>query len=112
LVCCGGSFLPLRQLRAREKEKYMASYDDDDAFENDVLRDRARHRVPLQMRDGQAPMITDGTDDPFALHRPGWRMPTGGSERDVRLRDAQRKLIVDARAEYLDRLTNAWKRGC
>jgi hypothetical protein len=33
----------------------MGQYYDDDAFENGVLRDRARHHVPLQMRDGQAP---------------------------------------------------------
>jgi hypothetical protein len=57
----------------------------------------------------KAPMITDGTDDPFGLHRPGWRIASGGSERDVRVRDGQRKAIEDAHAEYLDRLTNAWK---
>jgi hypothetical protein len=39
--------------------------DDDDAFENGVLRDGARHRVPLQMRDSLAPMITDGTRSAF-----------------------------------------------
>jgi hypothetical protein len=87
----------------------MAQHDDDDAFENGVLRDGARHRVPLQMRDGRAPMITDGTSDPLGLHRPGWRIPSGGSESDVALRDSQRKLIEEARAEYLDRITNAWK---
>ena len=43
-----------------------------------------RYRVPMHMRDSQAPMITDGTDDPFGLHRPGWRIASGGSERDVR----------------------------
>jgi hypothetical protein len=57
----------------------------------------------------QAPMITDGADEPFVLHRPGWRIASGGSERDVLLRDSQRKLIEVAHAEYLDRLTNAWK---
>ena len=57
---------------------------DDDAFENGVLRDGARHRVPMYMRDGKSPMITDGTDDPFCLHRPGWRIASGGSERDAR----------------------------
>ena len=87
----------------------MAQYDDDEAFENGVLRDGARHRVPLQMRDSLTPMITDGTSDPLGLHRPGWRIPSGGSESDVALRDSQRKLIEEARAEYLDRLTNAWK---
>jgi hypothetical protein len=54
-------------------------------------------------------MITNGTGDPLSLQRPGWRIPSGGSERDVRLRDAQRKRIEDARAEDLDQLTNAWK---
>jgi hypothetical protein len=41
--------------------------------------------------------------------RPGWRIPSGGSESDVAFRDSQRKLVEEARAEYLDRLTNAWK---
>jgi hypothetical protein len=34
----------------------------------------ARHRVPIQMHDSLAPMITDGTSDPLGLHRPGWRI--------------------------------------
>jgi hypothetical protein len=65
----------------------------------------------MRMRDRQAPMITDGTDGPFVLHRPGWRIASGGSERDVLLRDSQLKLIEEAHAEYLDRLANAWKGG-
>jgi len=87
----------------------MGQYDDDDAFENGVLRDRARHRVPMHMRDSQGPMITNGTGDPFGLHRPGWRIPSGGSERDVHLRDSARKQIEEAHAEYVDYLNNAWK---
>jgi hypothetical protein len=67
----------------------MAKYDDDETFENGVLRDRARCHVPMHMRDSQAPMITDGTGDPLGLHRPGWRIAAGGSERDTRLRDSQ-----------------------
>jgi hypothetical protein len=63
------------------------------------------------MRDSQAPMISDGTDNPFGLHRPGWRVASGGSEGDAWLRDTQRKAIGEAQAEYLDRLTNAWKDG-
>ena len=89
----------------------MTQYDDDEAFENGVLRDGARHRVGLHMRDGRAPLITDGTGDPLGLHRPGWRIATGGAEGDTRLRDSQRQAIEDAHAEYLDRLTNAWKGG-
>jgi hypothetical protein len=86
----------------------MARYDDD-AFENGVLRDRARYHVPMQIRDSQAPLITDGTGDSLGLHRPGWRIATGGGERDVVFRDRQRKLIEEAHAEYLDSLCNAWK---
>jgi hypothetical protein len=88
----------------------MTQYDDEDnAFENGVLRDRARYRVPMHARDSRLPMIPDGTGDALGLHRPGWRMATGGNERDARVRDSQRKAIEDAHAEYLDRLTNAWK---
>jgi hypothetical protein len=61
------------------------------------------------MCDSRAPMITDGTDDPLGSHRPGWRIASGGSERDVFFRDSQRKLIEEAHAEYLDHLTNARK---
>ena len=89
----------------------MTQYDDDDALDNGVLRDGARHRVPMRMPDSRAPMITDGTGDAFALQRPGWRIATGGGLDDVLLRDSQRKLIEEAHAEYLDRLTNAWKGG-
>ena len=89
----------------------MTHYDEDDAFENGILRDGARHHVRMHMRDCQSPTITDGTSDPLGLHRPGWRIASGGDERDARLRDNQRKLIEEAHAEYLDRLTNAWK-GC
>jgi hypothetical protein len=76
----------------------MAQYDDD-AFENGVLRDRARYRIPMHMRGGQAPMITDGTDDPFGLHRPGWRIASSGNERDVLVRGSRRKLTEEAHAE-------------
>jgi hypothetical protein len=33
-------------------------------------------------------MITDGTSDPLGLHRPGWRIASGGSEQDVFIRDS------------------------
>ena len=49
----------------------MTHYDDDDAFENGVLRDGARHHVPIQMRDSLAPMITDGTERRSAGNRVG-----------------------------------------
>jgi hypothetical protein len=83
----------------------MAQYEDEAFDENGVLRDRARYRVPMHMRDGQSSMITDGTDDPFGLHRPGWRIASGSSERD-----SQRKLIEEARAQYLYHLQNGLNR--
>jgi hypothetical protein len=55
----------------------MSQYDDDDAFENGVLRDHAGHQLRMHIRDGQSPMITDGTGDPLGLHRPGWRIASG-----------------------------------
>jgi hypothetical protein len=58
----------------------------------------------------KAPCLkADGTGDPLGLHRPGWRIASGGSERDARLRDSQCKAIEEVHAEYLDRLTNASK---
>ena len=54
-------------------------------------------------------LVICADNDPFGLHRPGWRIPSGGSESDVAFRDSQRKLVEEAHAEYLDRLTNAWK---
>lgn len=69
----------------------------------------AVHAIHMHMRHSRAPMITDGTGDALGLHRPGWRIALGGSQRDVLLRDSQRKTIEDAHAEYLDRLTNAWR---
>ena len=96
----------------------MAMYHDDADFETvtgsdgrrvRILRDGGHVRTPMHMRDSQGPMITDGTGAPLGLHRPGWRIASGGSEHDVLLRDSQRKLVEEAHAEYLDHLTNAWK---
>jgi hypothetical protein len=61
------------------------------------------------MHDTRPLMISDGTNDPLGLHKPGWRMASGGNEHDVQVRDNQREAIEDAHAEYLDHLTNAWK---
>ena len=59
----------------------------------------------------KAPCLkADGTGDALGLHRPGWRIATGGGERDARLRDSQRKIIEEAHTRCLDDLTNAWKR--
>jgi hypothetical protein len=83
-------------------------------FENGVLRDGARHHVRMHMRDSRAPLITDGTSDPLGLHRPGWRIASGGDERDVLLRDSQRKAIEEAHADPHDstRRRRTVRRNC
>jgi len=55
--------------------------------------------------------IPVSTDGPFGLHKPGWRIALGGSERDLRLRDSQRKEIEKAHAdaEYRERVSNAYR---
>jgi hypothetical protein len=57
----------------------MTQYDDDEVFENGVLRDGARHHVRMHMRDSLAPMITDGT-------RSAWLASAGLAHRSRRQR--------------------------
>jgi hypothetical protein len=68
-----------------------------------ALRNGCSMRVPTTMRDAarQAlPRITDGrTDDPMALHRPGFRIPVVNDRRAVR----------DAYAKYETGLVNAYR---
>jgi hypothetical protein len=73
-----------------------------------ILRDGYTMRVSMQMRDAarsdhvfRRARVTDGTDNPFALNRPGWRMRVGDN----------RQAIKDARAEYEAELTNLWRDG-
>jgi hypothetical protein len=86
----------------------------DDAFdENGLLKDGRTYRADLYLMDSgdrrtlrnthRPVAITDGTDDPFALHRPGFRIAT-----DAGMHDA-RQAVLDARAAYLHDLQNAWK---
>ena len=69
-----------------------------------TLRNGCTVRVPSTLRDSQQakPQITDGrTDDPMALHRPGFRVPVVNDRRAVR----------DAYAKYETRLVNAYRVG-
>jgi len=82
-----------------------------------VVRDGVSVRVRQQfldgagfLRDAAGPLrITDGSGSADGLHRPGWRVASGGSLDDMILRDIQRERIQEAHAEYLDGLTNAWQ---
>jgi hypothetical protein len=71
-----------------------------------VLRSGFSLRVPTMMRDaalsGTRNRITDGrSEDPMALHRPGFRIPVVNDRRAVR----------DAYAKYETSLVNAYRIG-
>ncbi|HEY5125881.1 MAG TPA: hypothetical protein VIJ35_01035 [Bradyrhizobium sp.] len=81
--------------------------DDDDAFQNGVIKDGARVRVPMFAMDAvqksvalNGLRVTDGSDDSAGLHRPGPRYIA-----DAAMRDAK-QAAYDA---YLHDVTNAWR---
>ncbi len=86
--------------------------------EKGCIRDRvtARTRMMLRdsagLRDGRsrgALRISDGTNSPFCLNKPGWRVDAAGGPGGALLRDQERELIADARSQYIDALTSAWQ---
>jgi hypothetical protein len=68
---------------------------------NGALRNGFSMRIPTTLRDSAAkPLITDGrTNDPTALHRPGFRIPVVNDRRKV----------VDAYAKYETGLVTAYR---
>jgi hypothetical protein len=81
-------------------------YSDDEVYDSrGVLKDGRAVRVPLMLRDSlrqqdARPRITDGrSDDPTALNRPGFRVPT--------VQD--RRKVADAYAERAFEDENAWR---
>jgi hypothetical protein len=93
---------------------------EDDAFdESGLLRDGATYRVPHRMMDAlqrdvarhydAGPLrVTDQHGSALGLHRPGWRVETGGNVGDQLVRDGLRR---DAQAAYdavKYRLSNAY----
>jgi len=86
----------------------------DDGRRVQIVKDGGSVRTTMSARDARSvdadPLrITDDSGSTDGLHRPGWRIATGGSAGDIIQRDIQHELIEEARAEYLDGLTNAWK---
>jgi hypothetical protein len=98
--------------------------DDDDAFdERGILKDGRTFPVPQRMLDSyqrdiakhfnrpRRPFITDASGDAtFGLHRPGYRLPAGGSAGDRALRDASDEEVQAAYDRYNFDISNAWKR--
>ena len=74
---------------------------------NGLLRDGCSVRVSTMLRDSASDTrvrITDGTDDPLAGCRPGWRINAS----DTAAARAARARCYD---EYIHELTTAWRRG-
>jgi hypothetical protein len=98
-------------------------HDDDD--DDRILKDGERMRVPMRMcdslqrqvarhfgtlSDDAGPLrITDTTGSRFGLHRPGFRIATGGNEDAWLDRAIARDAVEEARAAYEEELTNAWR---
>jgi hypothetical protein len=109
--------------------------DDDNPFDQfGILKDGARVRVPLQMRDSadggplspaelarrmqladserrrRGPVVTDAAGDSlFGIRKPGFRYLQGGSVQDQRHRELLHDAVVQARADYIRDLEAAWK---
>lgn len=79
-----------------------------------ALRDGCSLRIPLTIRDTLSPLqravaddtarrarITDGTDNPFALNKPGFRVRIGDTRQNV----------ADAYQDYENALVNAYRCG-
>jgi hypothetical protein len=76
----------------------------------------ARVRQQLTARDSsrfprlaRRPLVVDSLGGTQGLHRPGWRLETGGSQRHQLLRDRTYDDREAAYADYHDELTSAWK---
>ena len=103
----------------------MQSEYEEEENEDAILQDGARLRVPLYLKDGVTPnprltptqrdkaiaarqqnqsLVTDGTSNPMAMHKPGFRYTADANRRA--LDDAVKN---EAYAEVDQRDANAWK---
>jgi hypothetical protein len=70
------------------------------------MADAARSRPDFQFTPER---ITDGTDSPLALNKPGPRVPVGGSLVTEVMRDAKREALQEARDAYEQELRDAYR---
>jgi hypothetical protein len=111
-------------------------HDDDDFDENGILKDGRTFRVPVKMMDSMqrdiahhfeqrqrpkdsaafprpsngGPLVTDQWCGTAGLHRPGYRIESGGNVGDQLVRDGTADEIQRARDRYDYDVSNAWKR--
>src|SRR2546427_8093749 len=72
----------------------------EDEEDDDVVRDGEVVRVGILVRDGHTTAIDYCSDDPLAMHRPGFRRATDSAARDAAER-AYRAMVEEA--------SNAWR---
>ena len=92
-------------------------YEDDAFDENGLLqmgdssRNRMRPRDSAQFRrPARGPMITDAIGGTEGLHRPGYRVESGGNEADQWVRDGARNDLQSIYDAYATEQSNAYKR--
>jgi hypothetical protein len=106
----------------------------DDEDDDEVLQDGQRMRIPMRMMDAwqrdlvshfsklkprdsaqfrrpaRGPLVTDAAGGTGGLHRPGWRVESGGNSDDRLVRDAAREECQRAHDESREDLENAWRK--
>jgi hypothetical protein len=91
----------------------QSTYEEEEEQDDAIVADGERVRVRLDMMDalqrdvarhaGQ-PLVTDGTDNPLALHRPGFRLTA-----DMAQRQAADVALTDCYKQYDADMSNAWR---
>lgn len=85
-----------------------------------IARDGAVIKVPMFAMDSlqrdvrehfadRSLAVTDTRGSQFGLHRPGWRIQTGGSADDQMARDEHAELRQDIYDAYDQEMQNAWR---
>jgi hypothetical protein len=116
--------------RERYFDRFGREVSEREAFDGNALRDGYSMRVPHTMMDSAAdhrPRITDGTNNPLGLHRPGFRIDAAAGraavhdaydayDREVSNRwrgteaeSPRANTVEDAYAEYDRYVSNAWR---
>jgi hypothetical protein len=88
-------------------------YEEEEEQDDGIVADGQRVRVRLDMMDAVQrevalhagkPLVTDGTDNPLALHRPGFRLTA-----DMAQRQAADAALTDSYKQYDADMGNAWQ---
>jgi hypothetical protein len=110
------------------------SMQQDEEDDDQILQDGQRMRIPMRMMDAwqhdlvdhfsqpksrdsahfrrraRGPRVTDAAGGTEGLHRPGWRIESGGNSDDQLMRDGAREECRRAYDEYRAELENAWRK--